>query len=572
MDNRKFVSKNLQIVIMVFLSVIRVLLSVRIGVWFPAAQLWDDNLMMEYTALKMHFLHPVYYSLVKTMSFPLLLNAFSYTMLPYTVLLGLIWVMAAFFVYFLLKKLFDGKLWICFIGFLYVLFMPQAFDVWSGTRLYRTAVIAPFVIVSICLMIHMILDARKTFIKRVLTLVALGFCFAFTFYLKEDGIWLLACLIFATLIAAVYGITNPEYKGKIKKIVLKGLSLFIPLGVFLFVVVAYKAVNYKFFGVFEVNTRTDSEYGEFIEKVYSVESDERSLYVWAPTDAIKKVFDASQTLSSHPELLEAIMTTPWYDNDIVNNPIQGDHFAWIFRDCLVSNGMYQSEAEVRSFMRTVNRELDESFKNGKLKKQSDVINIIGATGGYTWEEVRSLSDDVASAFMGAVFLKGYLPGLGEVSENEILDNYPIIDTAIKYTHLKYLEDYSKQSEISASLEGVLIGIFYVYKVINGILLLLTVGLVLFELIKFFVSIKSLESFVQKRYNILLGAMASLIFLGIGLLYSFFIGWFSAFLFKDGINMTVLNFYNVALPSICMFAYIFAVWAVTKEIKLIKRGE
>lgn len=572
MDKKKFVSKNLQIVIMVFLSVIRVLFSVRVGVWFPAAQRWDDSLMIEYAALKMHFLHPVYYYLVKTMSFPLLLNAFSYTRLPYTVLLGLIWVMAAFFVYFLLKKLFDGKLWIPFVGFLYVLFMPQAFDIWSGTRLYRTAVIAPFVIVSICLMIHMILDARKIFIKRVITMVALGFCFAFTFYIKEDGIWLLACLIFATFIAIVYGVTNPEYKGKIKKIVLKGLSFLVPLAVFLFVTVAYKAVNYKYFGVFEVNTRTDSEFGEFIEKVYSVESDERSLYVWAPTDAIKKVFDASQTLSSHPELLEAIMTTPWYDNDIVNNPIQGDHFAWIFRDCLVSNGMYQSEAEVRNFMRTVNRELDESFKNGKLKKQSDVINIIGATGGYTWEEVRSLSDDVASAFMGAVFLKGYLPGLGEVSENEILDNYPIIDTAIKYTHLKYLEDYSKQSEISASLEGVLIGIFYVYKVINGILLLLTVGLVLFELIKFCVSIKSLESFVQKRYNILLGAMASLIFLGIGLLYSFFIGWFSAFLFKDGINMTILNFYNVALPSLCMFAYIFAVWAVTKEIKLIKRGE
>lgn len=572
MDNNKFYSKNLQIIVMVLLSMLRVFLSIRVGVWFPAAQLWDDNLMMEYTALKIHFLHPVYYSLVKTMSFPFLLNAFSYTKLPYTVLLGLIWVVAAFFVYFLLKKLFDGKLWISFAGFVYVLFMPQAFDVWSGTRLYRTAVIAPFVIISISLMIHMILDARKFFLKRLFKLVALGLGFSFTFYLKEDGIWLLACLIFATVTAVVYGVTNPDYKGKAKKIILKGISLFIPLFVFLLVTLAYKAVNYRFFGVFEVNTRTDSEYGEFIEKVYSVESDDRSLYVWTPTDAIQKVFDASATLSSHPELLNAVMTTPWYDNDIVNNPIQGDHFAWIFRDCLASNGMFESEAQVQLFLKTVNAELDESFKNGTLKKQSNVINILGSTGGYTREEVKGLRDDVVSAFMGAVFLKGYLPGLGHVSEDEILDNYSIIDTAIKYTHLGYLEDYSKQSDISASMEGALISMFYVYKVINGILLLLTVGIVIFEFIKFFVSVKSLERFVQKRYNILLGAMASLIFLGIGLLYSFFIGWFSAFLFGDGINMTILNFYNVALPSLCMFAYIFALWAVTKEIKLTKRGE
>lgn len=572
MDNNKFYSKNLQIVVMVMLSIIRVFLSVRIGVWFPAAQLWDDNLMMEYTALKIHFLHPVYYSLVKTMSFPFLLNAFSYTKLPYTVLLGLLWVAAAFFVYFLLKKLFSDKLWICFIGFLYVLFMPQAFDVWSGTRLYRTAVIAPFVIITISLMIHMILDARKHFIKRVITLVCLGGAFAFTFYLKEDGIWLLACLVFATLIAIVYGVTNPELKENRKRAFLKGCSLLIPLGAFLVVSLIYRSVNYKYFGVFEVNTRTKSEYGKFIENVYSVESDDRSLYVWTPTDAIQKVFEASPTLSSNPKLLDAIMTTPWYDNDIVNNPIQGDHFAWIFRDCLVSNGMYESEASVRDFLKTVNAELSESFKNGTLKKQKDVINILGSTGGYTKKEVKSLSDEVTSAFLGAVFLKGYLPGLGEVSENEILDNYPIIDTAIKYTHLDYLEDYSRQSLIAESMNGFVVGLFYVYKVINVLLLVISVGMILYELIKFFVSLKSLESFVQKRYNILLGAMASLVFLGIGLLYAFFIGWFSAFLFGEGINMTILNFYNVALPSLCMFAYIFAVWAMTEEIKLTKRGE
>ena len=91
----------------------------------------------------------------------------------------------------------------------------------------------------------------------------------------------------------------------------------IPLVVFIGVDLGYRAVNYLYFGVFEVNTRIESEFGDFCAKVYAVESPERDIHVWAPHDAIEKVFAASPTLSQHDNLLNAILTTSWCDNDIV---------------------------------------------------------------------------------------------------------------------------------------------------------------------------------------------------------------------------------------------------------------
>ena len=558
------------IVPLAILAIVRVVLGVLIGIWYPAAQLWDDQLMVSYMAIGSHFKNPVYYSLVKVMGWPVIVNLFSKTGLPYAASLSIMCVGAATAALFLLKRLFKGNKVIMVIGYIYVLFMPQAFDIWSGTRFYRTAMIAPFAFITFCFMIQSVLSAREKGVFKILTAVFTGLFFSVTYFLKEDGKWILACLLAATVIGVGYSLYGKKLKDTGATVCKNILVLLIPLIIFTATDLSYRAVNYKYFGVFDVNTRLESEFGSFCAKVYSVESPNRNLHVWAPYDAIEKVFAASPTLSQHENLLNAILTTSWCDNDIKANPIPGDLFAWILRNCLKAEGMYTSEADVKAFFKQVNGELEDAFKDGTLKKQKGALQLFKATGAFTSDEIKEILHVTGESFNGAITLKGYNAGIGEVPEEEILDNWSSVDGAIYYSNTPYLEDYSKQKVLSDKFIPVINVIFFIYKYINIAICLLSCGIILFEVVKFIVGLKSARVYFEKNYKIFFLAVTALMFLGVGLCYAFSISWFSTFVFSESVNMTILNFYNIALPGLLFFAYTFAICSLYHEINL-KRG-
>lgn len=550
-------------VAMMILSILRIYLGWAVGVWFPAAQLWDDALMMGYSDIAGHFLNPARYSLLKDMSFPLFLKLSSVLHIPYSITLALLWIAAALVVFFVVKRLVKSK-WFSFASFVYVLFMPQAFEIWCGTRLYRNAIIAPFAIITISLMLNMIFMARSKGKKRAENAVFLGILFTFTYYIKEDGIWLMACLVFASLCGLVFALVSKEAR----KTAVQSVSIMlIPFVIFAVSTEGYKAINYKYFGVYEINTRTGGEYGKFVENIYKISSRNRSMSVWTPRDAILKAFSASETLREYPELLDAIMKTEWQGGSIADNPIPGDHFNWILREEMYNIGIYYSEAWVDEFFSKVNSELAEAFKSGELEKQKGVIQIVSSAGGYTWEEIGSLKEIVVSGFKGAVMLDGYKLGLSGVGPEEIAQFSSTVEYAKGITKLSYLSDYTEFREKSDSLADKMAPITIIYKIFNIILLSLTLLIIFYELICIIINVKRVKTFLQSRCKIYLGVFGAFVFLGISICYATAISWFSAFLFTDGINMTILNFYNIALPGLLMFSYVFTSYTIREEIKL-----
>ncbi|MCR5256211.1 MAG: hypothetical protein K6D96_09845 [Acetatifactor sp.] len=538
---------------MFILIVLRVTLSVCMGVWFPAGQLWDDNLMMRFAGLSAHFLSPEYFALVKDMSFPLFVRAFSVTKIPYSALLGLLWSAAALVSYFTFKKILSGKRHIPFLIFVYVLFMPQAFDMWSGTRLYRNGIIAPFTIMTLMILISFMESCAKGERFMGLKGILLGILFSFTYYIKEDGLWLMCTLLFGGFLTLIYIIFAPDFSLLARRIG----CLLLPFIVFFAVTGGYKAVNHRFFGVYEINTRTDGELGEFLEKIYSIDSDHRTYVCWTPYDAIEKAFEASETLGSYPELLESIKATDWRDGDIIANPIPGDHLGWILRDCLADTGIWENEKQVSDLFSKINDELDEAFSSGKLSKQKGVVRIVSSAGGYTLEETAGLFREFYEGLLGAVLLKGYESGLGGVERDEIEENIILINAANEYTNLDYLGDYSKISGLSKKTESIADVIFVIYRAVNGLLFCVTVIVSVVGTVFFFISLIKREK-SKKKNQAFLYLLGSVSFLGISAVYDFAIGWFSAFLFEDGISNLTLNFYNIALPGLLMFAYAFAV--------------
>lgn len=556
--------KNSMKIFILIITIFRIILSNLISAWYPSSQLYDDNLLITYASLSSHFTNPNHLSLVKTMSYPIFLRLVHLTGLSYTIVLSIVWILSAILVVKMLSYITKNKFFLIFV-YLFVLFTPSAFESWIGTRLYRNSIIAPFVLILFTIMLiivfKLLVNDEVTAKKIIGINISLGFVFSFSYYIKEDGIWLLFCLILEVLVSI--GIII--YKCKNKSFVLI-LTLCLPLLIFILNTNIYKSINYHYFGVYETNTRTEGELGKFVNNVYKIYSDNRTAFVWAPYDAIEKAFSASETLSKYPKLLEEILNTPWF-GDIKQNPIRGDFLTWVLRNALIDTGLWQSEKQVSDLFHQVNIELKNAFANGILKKDNK-IQILSSAGGRSLIEILHLKNTIIQEYKNCIFLDGYGPG-GQFDENE---DYGSSETATIFTNMNHLNfigpaNNHKMSELAYG-NKIAAFIFNIYSSINPIILILSI-LSLF-LMSFMRSLKIKNNLINNYLIITMFILA-----GISFAYSLGIGWFSEYIWNyQAINMVIITkFYGVGLVPIISLFNIFGLYlffALIKEFFIRKK--
>ena len=544
--------------------IVRCLLGILIGAWF-FPNVYDDLLMFQYSFFGYHFRNPDYLSLVKTMSYPFFLFCVKLSHIPITFWMSLFWCIAALVCFFMARKIVKNKI-VSYIVYLYILFLPQAFEYWCGTRLYRNSIIGPFVIVIFAMLLMLLWNSIAKEKQNPVWFVLLGILFSFTFYIKEDGIWLLACLAL-WLVAGVW-ISVKSEEGKKR---LKALFYLIPIAVFFLSTLCYKGVNYAVFGVFETNTRTSSSPGEFCELIYRIDSPNRTVGIWAPEDAIEKAFEASPTLAAHPELLEKIKTSAHLNGDIKENPIKGDHLGWVLRielkDCPDIVGEEWDERKLCAFFDQVNAELKDAFRSGKLQKQKNRIQLLHSVGGYTGEEILGLAPIVREGFEGAVWLIGYTPGIMDTNGVREIEYYEsAVGDVRNAVNIPSLDTGKAGNTTNAGASSVLNVITYViwwiYRVINTVLFVMLAVHTVAGLVNIGGLVKKAKA--GEKMPLYLYVSSVVLFL-IAFAYAFAIAWFSAFIFEGGIDRTILNFYDIALPPLLAMAYITMVPGVVANI-------
>ena len=554
--------------VLLALSVLRIALSIAVSDWFPSESVLDDGLMMEYASLRRHFLSPDRNSLVKYMAYPIFLNVVRYSHLPYPFFTGLLAVVSAFSFRAMLLS-YTGNQKTSAIGFTAALFLPCAFELWCGTRIYRNAILAPCTVIVLSLLFLLVRKLLKNGTaarKCIAPALLLGIAFSFTYYVKEDGIWLLAVLIFtdvAMMAAAVWKTVRKREKAIAKAVV----SIAVPLAVFGLVTGGYLAVNHRYFGVYELNTRTSGEAGRFVQTVYKVASDERSDAVWAPNDAIKRVFQASESLAARPEIYERLKENPWSDGDMERNPLKGDYLSWAIRYAVDTPGTEWNEAEVSAFFRQVNEELSDAFRSGELTKDASRIQLLPSAAGKTWGEIADLLKLTGETFRGAVLLAGYTPGVSEAVYEEAFDAYT--ETAKLFTNLRTLNGNPEGKAIRDAGKAIANVIFWICRIGNAVAFCLAAASVIFSAVRLFAFRKD-EKRRMRSGDALYTAFA-VFFLLLGAAYGFAISWFSSFLFTAGLNRTILNFYAVSLPAILLFFYGFGGALFMRHLKAMTGG-
>lgn len=554
-------AKNPNFILITIITIFRVILSNLLSAWYPSSQGYDDRLLITYASLSSHFKDPNVLSLMKTMSYPLFLKIVHWSGLSYTMVLSIIWIIAAALVVKIFLNVTKNKAFLTFI-YIFVLFTPSAFDSWIGTRLYRNSIIAPFVLIFFALMLNMILNLTVnkniTAKKTLSTNILLGLIFSFTYYIKEDGIWLLCCLVFSILISI--GIVLKKHTRNRYLLTKTIITLCLPLIIFIITSNVYKSINYIYFGVYETNTKAEGELGEFINNIYKIHSDNRTAFIWAPYDAIDKAFEASKTLSNHPILKEKIFNSPWCSGDIRQNPISGDFLTWVLRTALVDSNLWQSEKQVSDLFKQVNIELKSAFDNKLLIKENK-FQLISSAGGRSLEEIIRIKDTIAKEYKNCIFLEGYVPG-GNLGDNADPNSCEIATFLTNMNHLPLGEPANnhKAKELTYG-NTVASGIFKIYSYINPILILLSILNFLLTSLLIIFKIRKCHS------SCLFSLLTMFILFGISLVYAFGIGWFSEFIWKnDTINEIITKFYGVGLVPIITLFQVFGSYLCFHNLK------
>ena len=558
----QFLKHNYIFIIMLALVVVRVGLGYAIGAWYGTDQLCDDLAMFNGLSPQ-RLTSPDELSLIKDLSYSLFLGFSAITGLPYTIVLSLFWGLVALVAWFAVGKITKNK-WLRLFTFAYVLFLPTAFESWGGLRIYRNSIFVPCIILTFSLALMLLVDLikKEKTKKTIWTAIFAGLSFAFTYYLQEGATWLKACMLVILLVCFIiiaYRLFKQKAKGKfeLKKALTWSAICLTPFIVLFIWTNVYKGFNHAFFGVYETNTRTSGELAKYVETTYIVDSPNRNMIVWSPYDAIKATFEASPTLGAHPELLEEIRTSAWLDGDIEKHPITREFLGWVIRTELMQSGLWASDGDVSNMFKQVNLELAEAFKNGTLKKVEGRIQPIKSAYPYTWDEIVAwdFPGQIWMSLKDTIWLEGYTIGSKYSSTD--------VNLARDGKILHMLGDINvptgKRRELGKLGANI---IAWIYRVINTILVLLSIAFIIIQIIRFFKNWKTRKKYIRENKLILSLALTSLAFFGVTLVYSFGISWF----FTEEFSRQIFVFYRIGMAGLIVFAYIPALVGAAMMLK------
>ncbi|MBP3853577.1 MAG: hypothetical protein J6D18_03305, partial [Erysipelotrichaceae bacterium] len=346
--------------------------------------------------------------------------------------------------------------------------------------------------------------------------------------------------------------------------------LCIPLIGFVCVDTLYLNANENLYGVRYIQTRTDGQFGQFVNRVYKIESSHRNGDIWAPYDAIQKAFSASPTLKSNPKLLKKISKSQWVQGDIKKNPIQGDFLTWTLRDALVDAGLWKNQKKTEQFFEKVNRELDDAFQSGELKKDKR-FQIISSAGGRNRQERWQLIPLMSKMYRGHIFLNGYRSG----GANSEIHSKKLVNKLSTFLHTPYLKDNKiNGKKMNYDVANTVTEILFVfYMILNPFLFIVSVfsiGLTLMDCIR---NRNRLRWSLRKNPNRYYAWIGSLMVLSIAIVYSFSISWFVSFVYNQGNAIQGqywLNFYGIGLASLLGVFYMFGIRSFDVYVSRIKR--
>ena len=364
---------------MMIVTVIRICLANMIPMLLQGDAKYDDFLMIRYaeTITEGNWLGDYsLYSLLKTISAPILMIIGRFFGIQYNVFCVILYILAVGSVVLALDRFTNNRLW-TFATYTYLLYSPIMFHEENVQKVYRGGFIVPFALLVMAAVIG-IFENHDNCKRMMLWSLILSLTFPIFWYLKEDSIWILPFVLSGLAISAILIVVERSREWKRMLVI-----AVMPVLVLVLSTVAYKSINYHYYGVWTDVDRNDTYFAKTISDILHIEGAGEGTS-WITRDTIETACDNSITLNGiRRNLMEE------YDHRAEDNgDVDGDFVIAAFREAGADSGLYDLDGSyTEKFYKNVHEELEASFDSGRLVK-SDSIFISGIARGYTLAEIR----------------------------------------------------------------------------------------------------------------------------------------------------------------------------------------
>ena len=354
---------------------------------------YDDALMIEQakSILKGKWLGKYNcLTLVKGPITPIFMAIANILHIPFLIAQDIFYILACALLVYVLGKLIKNNT-VKFIIFVLLIFNPIIFST-ELCRTYRDGIYTALIIYMLAFTFGIYLNKKEKVAKICWYYVGLGITLGSIYLCREENIWILPYLVISQFITIFSIIKNKDVINKKTKLLL----YIIPIAIISVMILTVMLLNYKYYGVFELNQYWGREFKEAYGALTRILPEKEIEKVPVTSDMLEKAYKISPKFRELKEYFEK-ETYGWaISGDGRIDKIQGGYFHWALIRAVESKGYYKDAKTANRFYKELADEINKACDEGKVKclKNKRVSNVIRYDIEDLWKAFLKCKDTI----------------------------------------------------------------------------------------------------------------------------------------------------------------------------------
>ena len=208
------------------------------------------------------------------------------------------------------------------------------------------------------------LNRRENIQKQIKYFVGLGITLSSLYLCREETIWLLPFVLMSTIITMIFIAKDKNINNTKKRLLL----YLIPIGIVIVNNLLVCTINYKNYGVFELNQYWSKEFKSAYGALTRVKPKETYSRVPVSQETMKRIYEISPKFKELENYLSGEEGKRWSKcGDGQYGEIQGGWLHWALIRAVEEQGYYKDAKTANKYYQELADEINNAIDNGKIE-------------------------------------------------------------------------------------------------------------------------------------------------------------------------------------------------------------
>ncbi len=301
-------------------------------------------------------------TLVKGIFTPLFIAITKIIEIPFLIGQDLFYDISCIFVIYVVGKILKNKK---LLGIIYIclIFNPITYSA-ELCRVYRDGIYSGLTMFLIGFAYIIFLNRRENIKKQIKYFVGLGITLSSLYLCREETIWLLPFVLMSTIITMIFIAKDKNINNTKKRLLL----YLIPIGIVIVNNLLVCTINYKNYGVFELNQYWSKEFKSAYGALTRVKPKETYSRVPVSQETMKRIYEISPKFKELENYLSGEEGKRWSKcGDGQYGEIQGGWLHWALIRAVEEQGYYKDAKTANKYYQELADEINNAIDNGKIE-------------------------------------------------------------------------------------------------------------------------------------------------------------------------------------------------------------